>query len=340
MVNFFEKIQNMNTPYIIAEIGANYGGIETVKKMVMSAHKCGTDMVKFQTYQADTISTPGSFFTFEDGRRVSQYDFFKKYELNEEHHEILNKLCIKLDVEWTSTPSHRKDLDLLEKYKLPCYKTGSDDLTNLTFLKEIAKKGRPMLVSTGMCSLAEIEVALENIFSTGNHQVILLHCVVSYPSKIQDANLRVIETLKQSFGVPIGLSDHTQDELTSILASQLGVSVIEKHFTLNHSLKLPDHEASLDPSEFKKLVDRVRLVPQALGNGIKTIQETEKKWRKAARKSIFAATNIKKDTIIKEKHIIVRRPSDGIHPHQLPIIIGRKAKISIPKDTMINWNMV
>lgn len=338
--SFFESLKGHESPLIIAEIGANYGGIDVVKQMVRSAAQCGVDMVKFQTYRAETIATPGSYFTFEDGSRVPQYDFFKKYELSEGDHDELNALCRELGIGWTSTPSHVSDLDLLERYDLSCYKTGSDDLTNLPFLKAIAEKRRPMLVSTGMCSLAEIAAAVDTIFSTGNRDLVLLHCVVSYPSRIEDANLRVIETLRKAFGVPIGLSDHTQDEFTSVLATQMGVAVIEKHFTLDHALKLPDHEASLDPAEFRRLVERVRMVPQALGDGVKHIQATEEKWRKAARKSLFAAVDIPEGALIAESHIAIRRPSDGIHPHHLPLILGRKAKVFIPAGTLIGWDMV
>jgi len=338
--SFFDNLKGRESPLIIAEIGANYGGMNVVKQMVRSAAQSGVDMVKFQTYRAETIAAPGSYFTFEDGSRVPQYDFFKKYELSEANHDELNELCRELGIGWTSTPSHVSDLDLLERYGLSCYKTGSDDLTNLTFLKAIAEKRRPMLVSTGMCSLAEIAAAVDTIFATGNRDLILLHCVVSYPSRIEDANLRVIETLKKAFGVPVGLSDHTQDEFTSVLATQMGVAVIEKHFTLDHALKLPDHEASLDPAEFKRLVERVRMVSQALGDGVKNIQATEEKWRKAARKSLFAAVDIPEGDVITESYIAIRRPSDGIHPHHLPLVLGRKAKVSIPAGTLIGWDMV
>lgn len=340
MTNFFDLVKQASTPIIIAEIGANYGGIKTVQDMVRSAATCNVDMVKFQTYTAETISTPGSYFTFEDGSKVSQFDFFKKNELGLGEHKMLNLLCKELGLSWTSTPSHKTDLDLLEPFDLPCYKTGSDDLTNTPFLRAIAEKGRPMLVSTGMCTLGEIEAAVNAIFSTGNQQVILLHCVVSYPSKAEDANLRAIETLMKSFGLPVGLSDHTRDEFTSILATQLGAAVIEKHFTLDHALNLPDHEASLDPEQFKTLVERVRLVPKALGNGVKRILPTEEKWRKAARKSLFASKDIEVGTIITEQHISIRRPSDGMHPHDLPLIIGRKAKLFIAEGSLFNLNMM
>lgn len=335
----YEQMRLADTPLVIAEIGANYGGIEIVKQMIRAAKICGADMVKFQTYRAETIATPGSYFTFEDGSRVSQFDFFKAYELTKEDHDVLDALCKELGIQWLSTPSHSTDLELLEKYDLPFYKTGSDDLTNLPFLRTIAETGRPMLVSTGMCTLGEIEAAVDTVLATGNQQLVLLHCVVSYPSKPEDANLRVIETLQKAFGLPVGLSDHTQDEFTSILATQMGAAVIEKHFTLNHALKLPDHEASLDPTQFGRLVERVKLVSKALGDGVKRILPTEQKWRQAARKSLFAAVDISAGTVITEQHIAIRRPSEGIHPHHLPLILGRVAKTFIPAGTLIQWNM-
>jgi N,N'-diacetyllegionaminate synthase len=329
------------TPYIIAEIGANYGGIETVKNMVRAAAAIGVDMVKFQTYRAETISTPGSFFTFEDGSKVPQFEFFKQYELSPEHHDALDALCKELGIAWTSTPSHITDVDLLEKYDLPFYKTGSDDMTNLPFLKAIAKRGKPMLVSTGMCSLEEIGETVEAIFSTGNKNLILLHCVVSYPSKPEDANLRVIETLQKTFPtVPIGLSDHTQDEFTSVLSVPLGAVIIEKHLTLDHALKLADHQASLDPVQFKLLVDRARLASKALGTGVKGILPTEEKWRKAARKSLFAARAIAEGAVITEADIAIRRPSDGIAPKHYESFIGRKVSRDVTEGALLSWDDV
>lgn len=326
-------------PLIIAEIGANYGGMDIVKDMVRSAARCGVDMVKFQTYRAETIATPDSYFTLEDGSRVSQFDYFKAHELSKDDHDVLDALCKELGIQWISTPSHTSDLELLVNYDLPFYKTGSDDLTNLPFLHAIAETGTPMLVSTGMCTLSEIEAAVETVLATGNQHLVLLHCVVSYPSKPEDANLKVIETLQKAFGLPVGLSDHTQDELTSILATQLGAEVIEKHFTLDHALMLPDHEASLDPAQFSSLVERVKLVSKALGDGVKRILPTEQKWRQLARKSLFAAVDIPAGTVITEQHIAIRRPSEGIHPHHLPLVLGRVAKAFIPTGMLIQWDM-
>jgi sialic acid synthase SpsE len=338
--HFFEDIKNRKTPLIIAELGAKYGGMDVMQDMVRAAAKCGVDMVKFQTYRAETIATSGSYFTMEDGSQLSQYDFFKENELNEQDHDVLNDLCKKLNVPWTSTPSHINDLELLEHYNLPCYKTGSDDLTNTPFLQDIAEKGKPMLLSTGMCTLHEIESAVETIVKTGNQQLILLHCVVSYPSRPEDANLRVIETLQKEFGFPVGLSDHTVDEFTSILATQMGAVVIEKHLTLDHFLQLPDHEASLDPKQFSRLVKRTHLVEKALGDGHKRIIPTEEKWRVAARKSIFNICKIPAGKEIQAKDLVIRRPSSGLHPHLLNKVIGKIAIQDIPENSLITWEML
>jgi N,N'-diacetyllegionaminate synthase len=328
------------SPLIIAEIGAKYADIDTLKRMVTVARDVGADMVKFQTYRAETISTPGNFFTFEDGSKVPQFEFFKKYELNREDHEILDAHCKALGIDWISTPSHPEDVDLLESFDPLAYKTGSDDLTNLPFLKHIAERGRPMLVSTGMCTLNEIRKAVETILATGNDQLVLLHCVVSYPSQPEDANIRVIETLGKEFGLPIGLSDHTTDEFTSVLAIALGAVVIEKHFCMDRSLGLPDAQAALDTEEFRHLVERVRLAPKALGNGIKTIAPTEEKWRAASRKSLFSTRPIAAGKIIEADDIAIRRPSDGIHPHELEKMVGRTARQDIAENTLLTWDMV
>ncbi|CAO3439912.1 N-acetylneuraminate synthase family protein [Azospirillum argentinense] len=333
-------LESSPKPIIIAEIGAKYASLDIMQQMVQAAKECGADLVKFQTYQAETISTPGAAFTMEDGSIISQYDFFKAYELSEADHAALDGFCRDIGIGWLSTPSHPNDVTLLERFDPPAYKTGSDDLTNLPFLRHIAEQGRPMIVSTGMCTLGEVEKAVETIVATGNRNLVLLHCVVSYPARREDANLRAIQTLQQAFGFPVGLSDHTTDEFTSVLATALGAVVIEKHLTLDHALKLPDHQASLDPAAFQRLVERVRLVPTALGDGVKRILPTEEKWRRAARKSLFAIVDIPAGTRIEPDHLTIRRPSDGIHPHHLELVVGRSARTDISAGTLIAWNML
>jgi sialic acid synthase SpsE len=329
-----------NLPLVIAEIGAKYAEMPILEEMVRKAHAAGADMVKFQTFTAETITTPGSFFTFEDGSKVSQLDWFKNFELSRLDHEQLDRLCKGLKLPWISTPSHPNDLELLEHFDPPAYKTGSDDLTNIPFLRQIASMGRPMIVSTGMCTLEEIEQACNTIVKAGCDDLILLHCVVSYPAKAEDANLRVIETLRTKLGFPVGLSDHTVDEFTSVLATQMGACVVEKHFTLDHALKLPDHQASLDPQAFSRLVERVRLVKTSMGSGEKIILPTEEKWRAAARKSLFAALDIPAGKTIEMNDIAIRRPAIGIPPISYDQVIGMKSRTSISQGTAIAWEML
>jgi len=190
-----DLLSGMPQPLVIAEIGARYGSLDTLKQMIRLSMECGADVVKFQTFQAETISTPGSYFTLEDGSRLSQFDFFERHELTAADHSELIGYCDQIGIKWFSTPSHAKDVELLELYDPIAYKIGSDDLTNLPFLEYVATKQRPMIVSTGMSTLGEIERAVECIIGTGNHRVILMHCVVSYPAKTQDANLRVITSI-------------------------------------------------------------------------------------------------------------------------------------------------
>jgi len=333
-------LASSRSPFIIAELGGKYASLDIMCEMVRSAASCGVDAVKFQTFRAETIATPGSFFTFEDGSRVPQYEFFKAYELTREDHEVLAVCCRENNVGWLSTPSHPQDVVLLESFEPIAYKTGSDDLTNVPFLRYIAERRRPMIVSTGMSTLGEVEKAVEAILSSGNRDLTLLHCVVSYPARVEDANLRALETLRHAFGLPVGLSDHTTDEFTSVLATQMGAVVIEKHFTLDHALKLPDHQASLDPPAFRRLVERVRLVEQAMGDGVKRILPTEEKWRKAARKSLFAAKPIKRGEQITPEHVAIRRPADGLHPHEYEQILGRVARQDIAAGVLISWDML
>jgi N,N'-diacetyllegionaminate synthase len=330
-------LQAFPKPLIISELGAKYASMEVMEQMVSASRQVGADMVKFQTYRAATLSTPGSFFTMEDGQKVSQYDFFQQYELGREEHERLIARCKTEGLAWLSTPSHTTDVDMLEELGIAMYKTGSDDLTNLPFLRYVAERQKPMLVSTGMSSLGEVEAAVEAIMAKGCPQLILLHCVSSYPAKHEDANLRAIETLRAAFGLPIGLSDHTTDEFTSVLATQMGAVVIEKHFTLDHALKMPDHQASLDPEQFKRLVDRVRLVPKAMGDGVKRVLGTEQKWREAGRKSLFSAHALSKGQIIAENDIAIRRPGSGLHPHRMSDLMGRPAARDIPANTLLGW---
>ena len=327
--------------YFISEIGNAFeNNIETAKKMIKMSAKAGADAVKFQTFKADTIADKESFFTFENGEKVYQYEFFKQNELSEDNHYELMDLSKKEGISFISTPSHKNDVDFLEELGVCAFKVGSDDLTNYPFLKYIAKKGLPMFVSTGMSTLGEIEVAVNTIKDTGNEDLILMHCTVGYPISLENANLRIIKTLQEAFQVPVGYSDHTQGYLAPIVANMLGSVAIEKHFTLDRSHGGPDYEVAAEPGELVQIIENIRNVEKVLGSSTKKIVEQEIKWRESARKSIFAGQDIEPGTLITEEMIVIKRPSNGISPKYLELIIGRMSRKYIRKDELITWEML
>lgn len=332
-------LDSWSQPLIIAEIGAKYAEMPVIKQMILGAKEAGVDLVKFQTFCAGTIAAPGAMFVMDNGDEVSQFEYFRSYELTEADHREIDTYCQSIGIGWISTPSHPDDITLLETFDPPAYKTGSDDLTNLQLLRRIARTGKPIIVSTGMSTLDEVANAVDTIRGVGNNEIVLLHCVVSYPSRAEDANLRAITTMRDAFGLSVGLSDHTTDEFTSVVATTLGATVIEKHLTLDHALKLPDNEASLDPAAFKRLVERVKMVKASLGDGKKSFTEKERQWRQVARKSLFASRDLRAGEQLTEDSIAIRRPGNGISPLQLDSIIGRTLTRDVPAGAPLALDM-
>lgn len=327
--------------FFISEIGNAFeNNIETAKKMIKMSAEAGADAVKFQTFKADTIADKESYFTFENGEKVSQYEFFKQNELSEENHYELMNFAKKEGILFLSTPSHKNDVDFLEELGVCAFKVGSDDLTNYPFLKYIAKKGLPMFVSTGMSTLGEIEDAVNTIKDTGNEDIVLMHCTVGYPISLENANLRIIKTLQEAFQVPVGYSDHTPGYIAPIVATMMGSVAVEKHFTLDRSHGGPDYEVACEPDELVQIIKNIRNVEKVLGSSTKRILEQEIKWRESARKSIFAAQDIKPGTLITEEMLAIKRPSNGISPKYLELIIGRESKEYIREDELITWEMI
>jgi sialic acid synthase SpsE len=219
---------------------------------------------------------------------------------------------------------------------IPAYKTASGDLTYLQLLEYMGTKNKPIILSTGMSTVGEIEKALNTIYRTGNHQVAILHCVSNYPTLYEDTNLKAINTLKNIFGIPVGFSDHTKGTLIPAMAVALGSNIIEKHFTIDKNLQGPDHELSLEPHEFKEMVENIRNVEKALGDGIKHPTES-KNMILAARRSIFTNQKINEDTILEEKMFKIVRPSAGISPEHLSSIIGKRSVKTIEDENPVNW---
>ncbi len=330
--------------FIIAEAGVNHNGnIDLAKKLVDEAKKAGADAVKFQTFKAEdlvTKDTEMAVYQKENvGEEKSQYEMLKEVELGYEDFEELKKYCDEKGIMFLSTPHTDEAAEILDPL-LSIYKIGSGDLTNLPFLVNIAEKRKPMVLSTGMGTLGEVEEAVKSIRNTGNEEIIVLHCVTDYPASIETINLRAMLTLRDSFKTIVGYSDHTLGYEAPLGAVSLGAAVIEKHFTLDKGMEGPDHKASLEPVEFKDMVNKIRKLEKGLGDGIKRPTENERDIRKVARKSIVAKKNIEKDSIIDEDMLVVKRPGTGIKPKYLRKLIGKKVNCSIKEDELISWDMI
>lgn len=326
--------------FIVAEIGANFSDVETAKQMIRSAAESGADAVKVQTFQADTLALPGSFFTLNDGSRIPQYEYFKQRELSLEAHQALRALAQDAGLIFFSTPSHPSDMHVLEALDVPACKVGSDDLTNLPFLEFLAKKGKPLVISTGMATLGEVEQAVTTVRNAGLDDVILLHCVVAYPARLEEANLRAISTLQTAFGLPVGFSDHLLGHTADVIAVTLGAVMIEKHFVLDRSAGGPDNDVAAIPEEFAAMVRAVREAESALGDGIKRVQAGEVTWREAARKSLVALSDIEAGQSIAASDLGVCRPATGIPALHYKEIVGRRPVCRISRGTILQWNFL
>jgi len=328
--------------FVVAEIGVNHNGdVRLAKKLVDAAKDAGSDAVKFQAFKAERVVTryaeKAEYQKETTGPSKSQYDMIKKLELRNEEFRELYDYAMKNDIIFLSSAIDKESVDLLSNLGVPAFKVASGEITNFPLLRYIAKKQKPIILSTGMGTLDEIKDALKVIREKGVEDIVLLHCVTSYPAKIEDANLRVIETLRHRFKLPVGLSDHTLGITTPIAAAALGAVLIEKHFTLDRSLPGPDHRASLEPYELKEMVRAIRDVEKALGDGVKKLTEEEERIKKVARRSIVAKVRIPKGTIITEDMLDLKRPGVGIEPKYLNDVIGKRAKKDIKPDELVTF---
>jgi len=327
-----------NRCYIIAEIGGNFTNIEQAKRLIDEAFMAGVDAIKLQTYRAETISSKNAIFNMENTGIVSQFDLFKKYEVNELLHNQVFDYAKQKNLDYFSTPSHQSDVEMLERQNVGVYKIGSDDASNIPFLKYVAKIGKPIILSTGMCTLSEVIKAVDSIFSEGNMDVKLLHAITSYPTHNLNVNLKSIETLRLTFPqLDVGYSDHTLTPIACICAAAMGARIIEKHFTLDKNSEGPDHVLSADPTEMKFIVNSIRAFEEMRGTGIKMPAESEKITRINNRKSIVLSRDVKKDHILGPDDISIKRPGYGIQPEYYEMIIGRKLMRNMHQDEILNW---
>ncbi len=328
--------------FIIAEAGVNHNGkLELAKKLVDKAKGAGVDAVKFQTYKTEDVVTEDAkmadYQKKNIGKEKSQYEMIKEKELGYDEFEELKEYCDEKNILFLSTPHTEDAMNFLEPL-VPAYKIGSGDLTNLPFLEKVAKKGKPIILSTGMATLGEVEEAVQTVRKGGNEDLILLHCVTNYPTDIKNVNLRAMKTLKNSFKTKVGFSDHTMGITAPIAAVSLGATVIEKHFTLDKEMEGPDHKASLEPDELKDMVESIRNLEKGLGHGIKKPTNNEKEIISSVRKSIITEKKIHKGQQIKEDMLEIKRPADGIKPKYLNRVLNAKAKKDLKSGEVLKWS--
>lgn len=338
------EIKNYFKPYIIAEIGANHNGdIELAKKLIAEAKKCGADAVKFQSW------TPSSLICKEEYNNNQVYtdspkkhfgslkEMVEKYYLREEQHFELKKYCDNLKIDFCSTPFSKEEVDLLMKLDVPFIKVASMDINNLELLKYMAKQQKPIILSTGMSTLSEIEKAIEIIENEGNNQIILLHCISIYPPKYEDINLNNILMLEKTFGYPVGFSDHTIGTSIPLASVALGSCIIEKHFTLDKNMPGWDHEISADPQELEIICKESKNITGALGTYKRIVSKDEQEKLKKFRRSIVLANNSKEGETIKLENLEFKRPGTGIRPDEIKYVIGKKIIRNIEKDEILKW---
>lgn len=328
---------------IIAEAGVNHNGsIDMAKQLIDVAAEAGVDYVKFQTFKAENLVTKSAVKAEYQKRNIndvdnSQYAMLKKLELSSLHHYELIEYCKKRDVKFFSTAFDFESIDFLASLHLGLWKMPSGEITNYPYLKKIAGFHEPVILSTGMSTMEEIEAAIAVLtkFGVQKDQITVLHCNTEYPTPMGDVNLAAMQDIRQRLGVTVGYSDHTQGIEVPIAAVALGAEIIEKHFTLNRTLPGPDHKASLEPAELVAMVSAIRNIEQAIGSNHKAISISESKNKDIARKSIVAAKNICKGEIFTEDNLTVKRPGNGVSPMQWETVIGQKAIRDFEEDELI-----
>lgn len=319
--------------YIIAELGLNHNGKEGLAvKLVEEAAKAGADAVKLSKFDSHMV-----FFNKGDSRPIEDY---KHLELSDDTFYKIAGLCKKLGMDFLSTPFNEEDVDFLMKLGVPAIKVASGDLTHDPFLKYIAAKKVPVIISTGMSSMDEVKHAVRVMDDNQCSQLALLHCVSNYPAKPNELNLRVIATLAREFNIVTGFSDHTVGTVAAPLAVAAGACIIEKHFTLNKELPGPDHRFSLDPYEMAHMIRDIREVETMLGVENKTPTAAELEYRKFGRRSIVAKVPIEPDTVITEEMVVMKRPGTGISPRDLYKVLGKRAKKRIAADEILTWDKI
>jgi N,N'-diacetyllegionaminate synthase len=331
-----------NGVFIIAEAGVNHNGsIDIAKKLIDEAKKAGADAVKFQTFKAEKlvskIAPKAEYQKKTTSVKESQFEMIKRLELNKNDHIELIKYCKNKKIDFLSSPFDLDSIDLLNSFGLRIFKIPSGEIINLPYLRKIGKLNKEIILSTGMSCLSDIEFSLKILTESGTKRdkITVLHCNTEYPTPYKDVNLNAMITIRNAFKIEVGYSDHTPGIEIPIAAVALGAKIIEKHFTLDKNMEGPDHKASLGPGELKQMIDSIRNIELALGNGVKVPSESEKPNMLIGRKSIVAKRNIEKGEIFSNNNITVKRPGSGISPMRWDEIIGKKSPSKFKEDELI-----
>ncbi|PWB24563.1 N-acetylneuraminate synthase [Flavobacterium sp. HTF] len=334
-----------NKVYIIAEVGVNHNGDpKLAKELIKEAKESGADCVKFQTFKAEQIvtkSSPKAKYQLEvTDKNESQFDMLKKLELGFDVYKDLIDYCKELEIDFLSTPYNKEDLDFLEKLDVHTYKIASGQLTELPFLRYVAKTNKRILLSTGMATMADVFNGVEAIRGVGNNNIVVLQCTTNYPSKIEDANILAMNSIKTACNVNVGYSDHVENNFACFAAVALGAEIIEKHFTLDKNMEGPDHSCSLTPVEFKSMVSGIRDIEAALGSTVKKPSKIEVENSAGMKRGLVIVTPIEKGTVITEKHIGFKRPLKGIPINMLDEVIGKKVTKDMTIDESLDYNCI
>lgn len=323
----------MKKVYIIAEAGVNHNGsLALAMRLVKAAKRAGADAVKFQTFKAELLAAPSArkagYQVKTTGKHASQLDMLRKLELSRPAHLALKAYCAKSGIEFLSSPFDLDSADFLLKIGLRTIKIPSGEITNLPLLRKLARSGRKLIVSTGMCTLAEVNASLKALYAAGARRarITLLHCNTEYPTPLSDVNLLAMSVMGRKFGLKFGYSDHTAGITVPVAAAALGAEVIEKHLTLDRGMRGPDHKASLEPREFAAMVAGIRAVQAALGDGLKRPTVSERRNAAAARKSLTAIEHIEKGGIFSRRNVAPMRPGGGLTPMLWDKLIGKRAR--------------
>ena len=334
----------MSRVLIIAEAGVNHNGsLELAKKLVDAAADAGADVIKFQTFNPKMLTSEfapmAEYQKKNTGKDESQLEMLEKLTLSrDDHHELIN-YCQQKNIQFCSSPFDSESIDFLKELNLPFWKIPSGEITNYPYLKQIAEYNEPVIMSTGMSTMADIDLAISVLTENGldREKITLLHCNTQYPTMREDVNLNCIKTIRDAFQLPVGYSDHTEGIEFPVAATALGSVVIEKHITLDKQMDGPDHKASLDPDELKQMVTAIRNIEIGMGSAIKQPTKSESQNQSIARKSIVASCPIQKGETFSEENLACKRPGTGISPMQWEKIIGVIANRNFEKDECIEF---